>query len=199
MPATSFKSSQRHSSIVSVSSWTETQRRIMTDTTISVVSSFVPASLSPPVQLTLFSFCRNGVPRISATTQRVKETRPCWRTYDGQLNTKCRFGRAPWLVTAASVLQPSSIPCLMVRKTSCLFLKRDSHTHTSNFFSFTHFSFGNVFRILPCKVYCHEYIAVVLVWSWCPCTEDLEYYEFLSGSFCPLRFLISSYFSSLPL
>lgn len=107
---------------------------------VSVVSSFIPVLRSLPVQLTLFSYGRSDVVKISATTVRVTKIRPCWRTCAEPPSTKCRFGRAPWPVMAASVLPTSSARFLMVRKGS-LCSWRGSFTHITLLFHTFFFHF----------------------------------------------------------
>ena len=69
-----------------------------------------------PVQLTrVFTRHRIGAVRNSVATQRASETRPCWRTSAGPLSTRCRCGRTPLRVMAASAPRPSSAHFLMVR------------------------------------------------------------------------------------
>lgn len=78
-------------------------------------------------QLThIFSWYRSGEVRISVITQRVAETRPCWRTSGGPPSTRCRSVHTPRRVTAASALLPSSALFLMVRKNTVCFCRAKS-------------------------------------------------------------------------
>lgn len=119
---------------------------------------YPPAVSSVPVQLFFFSFCfgRRGSVKVSACTQRLKETRWCWQTSAGPRSTKCRSGRAPWLVTAASALQLSSAPCLMV-KCACLRLKK-SLTLATPCFVPRNSSLRFLSAYSPCAPFCYEFI-----------------------------------------
>lgn len=110
-------------------------RSLLGLTQLFLFSRFTPYSYFVLVQLTSVFFGRRDAVKIRAHTQRRRETRLCWQTSAGPLSMKCRFGRAPRPVMAASVLQSSSAPCLMV-KCSCLLLQKKTKKLSPLFFPF---------------------------------------------------------------
>lgn len=134
-----------------------------------------PHSCWAPVQLThIFSWYRSGEVRISVITQRVAETRPCWRTSGGPPSTRCRSVHTPRRVTAASALLPSSALFLMVRKsTVCFWRAKSASLFFFSLISLIHFHWEG-FQILSSifsssTVSFYEFFSCVLVLIWCPC------------------------------